>query len=160
MKPQTAQTSSFLLGQDAGTIPCKDLFRKPMGTPGQFHRECTMKFVSAYCYHQQLFQQIKRKKHKKTASANLKQVQFFFVRNKHSKLFTSWAKQQAQHKQPVTKERILDVIQRFKAQPDLQLLDTRKLPHHLDFVEAKYVGSTQSSSRPAFPNRPRSPVQS
>ena len=78
MKPQTAQTSSFLLGQDAGTIPCKDLFRKPMGTPGQFHRECTMKFVSAYCYHQQLFQQIEREKTQKNSISQSQASSIFF----------------------------------------------------------------------------------
>jgi hypothetical protein len=154
MKPQTAETLIFLLGQDAEIIPCTDFSRKPTGTPGHFYREYAMKFASAYCYHQQLFRQIKRKKRKGTALANLKQIQLFFVRNKHSKLFTSWAKHQAQHKQPVTKKRILHVIKRFRSQPNLHFFGSRKLPHHLDSACAPYVGC---SSEPAFPNRPRSP---
>ena len=100
------------------------------------------------------FNKSREKKHKKTASANLKQVQFFFVRNKHSKLVTSWAKHQVQHKQPVTKKRILCVIKRFRLHPNLPFLGSRKLPHHLDSACAPYVGC---SSEPAFPNRPRSP---
>ena len=154
MKPQTIEALIPLLGQDAEIIPCEDFSRKSTRTPGQSYTECTTKFASAYCYHQQLLHQIKRQKLKGTAISTLKQIQPFLVRNKHSKLFTSWAKHQAQHKQPVTKERILDVIQRFRSQPNLHLFGSRKLPHHLDFVCAKYVGS---SSRPPFPNRPRSP---
>ena len=154
MNPQYVEALIPPFGQDAEIIPCEDFLRKSTRTPGQSFTECTTKFDSAYCHHQQLLHQIGRQKLKETAISTLKQISPFLVSDKCSKLFTSWAKQQAQHKQPVTKERILDVIQRFKAQPDLQLLDTRKLPHHLDFVCAKYVGS---SSRPAFPNRPRSP---
>ena len=154
MKPQTIEALIPLLGQDAEIIPCEDFSRKSTRTPGQSYTEYTTKFASAYCYHQQLLHQIKRNKLKGTAISTFKQIQPFLVRNKHSKLFTSWAKHQAQHKQPVAKERILDVIQRFRSQPNLHLFGSRKLPHHLDFVCAKYVGS---SSRPPFPNLPRSP---
>ena len=97
MKPQNIEALIPLLGQDAEIIPCEDFSRKSTRTPGQFYKECTIKFASAYCYHQQLLQQIKRKKRKGTAIATLKQIQPLLVRNKHSKLFTSWAKHQAQH---------------------------------------------------------------
>ena len=154
MNPQYVEALILPFGQDAEIIACRDFLRKSTRTPGQSFTECITTFDSVYCHHQQLLHQIGRQKLQETAISTLKQISPFLVSDKCSKLFTSWAKQQAQHKQPVTKERILDVIQRFKAQPDLQLLDTRKLPHHLDFVCAKYVGS---SSRPPFPTRPRSP---
>ena len=113
MNPQYVEALILPFGQDAEIIACRDFLRKSTRTPGQSFTECTSKFDSAYCHHQQLLHQIGRQELQGTAISTLKQISPFLVSDKCSKLFTSWAKQQAQHKQPVTKERILDVIQRI-----------------------------------------------
>ena len=159
-------------GQNAEITACRDFLGKFTRVPGQSFTETITTFDSVYCHHQQLLRPITRKELQETAKSTLKQITPFLVSDKCSKLFTSWAEQQTLYQQPITKEKILDVIQRFEVQPELQLLDKRRLPHHLGFVdnevvnvntfrtlaqtEAKYEGSTQSSSRPTFSNRPRS----
>ena len=103
--------------------------------------------------------------------STLKQIIPFLVSDKCSKLFISWMEQQFHYQVTITKDNILDVIQWFELQPDLQILEKKNLPAHLGFVEYTCVivdthKATVSSNvkysdncpnapgRPSFTNKP------
>ena len=77
---------------------------------------------------------------------------------------------QLHYQRTISKDNILDVIQRVELQPNLQILEKKKLPSHLWFVEgtcvtieasftsyAKYSDNRPNTvSRPSFINKPPS----
>ena len=65
----------------------------------------------------------------------LRQITPFLVSDKTSKLYIAWQEQQHQYQQRITKELILDVVQRFEAQLDLKLTEKKRLPQHLGFSQ-------------------------
>ena len=67
--------------------------------------------------------------------STLRQLTPFLLNDKCAKYFSSWCEQQNLYQTKITKESIIDVVQRFEQQKDLQLNDRKRLPTHLGFGE-------------------------
>ena len=65
----------------------------------------------------------------------LRQLTPFLLNEKCAKYFSSWSEQQNLYQSKITKESIIDVVQKFEQQKDLQLNNRKKLPAHLGFGE-------------------------
>ena len=67
--------------------------------------------------------------------ATLRQITPFLLSDKCARLFSSWCEQQSLYQTKITKESILETVQKFEENLEYQLRDSKKLPHHLGFVE-------------------------
>ena len=93
--------------------------RKVPRSPGTSFTECITTFVSVYTHWQQLLRPVNHQDLSDISISTRKQITPFLVNDKCAKLFTSWVEQKAHYQSPVTKERILDIVDRFELQPDL-----------------------------------------
>ena len=74
---------------------------------------------SVYSFWQQLIRPVTKQELNDMSSSTLRQLTPFLLNDKCAKLFSSWCEQQNLYQTPVTKESIIDVVQKFEQQRDL-----------------------------------------
>ena len=92
-------------------------------------------FDAVYVQWQQLLRPVQKTELADLSITILRQITPFLVSDKTSKRYIAWQEQQHQYQRRITKELILDVVQGFEAQLDLQLTEKKRLPQHLGFSQ-------------------------
>ena len=145
-----AQTQAFFqslvlnCNQQAAITSCRDYLSKFVRGPSMSFVEAITAIDSVYAFWQQLLRPVSKQELNDMTCSTLRQITPFLLHDKCAKLFSSWCEQQNLYQTPVTRESIIDVVQKFEQNRELQITDRKKLPAHLGF------GETFSTETPTF----------
>ena len=129
------QTLVLNCSQQAAITSCRDYLSKFIRGPNMSFVEAITAIDSVYSFWQQLLRPVTKQELNDMTSSTLRQITPFLLHDKCAKLFSSWCEQQNLYQTPVTRESIIDVVQKFEQQKELQITDRKKLPAHLGFGE-------------------------
>lgn len=121
--------------QPAQVSQCREYLSKFVRTPTTSFSEAVTCFNAVYNFWQQILRPVSKDDLVDMSVQTLRQITPLLLSDKCARLFTSWCEQQSLYQTKITKESILETVQKFEEQAEYQLRDSKKLPHHLGFIE-------------------------
>ena len=109
------QTLVLNCSQQAAITSCRDYLSKFIRGPNMSFVEAITAIDSVYSFWQQLLRPVTKQELNDMTSSTLRQITPFLLNDKCAKLFSSWCEQQNLYQTPVTRESIIDVVQKIRA---------------------------------------------